>query len=86
MQVHGQQEIHQRIMQLNFRDCKAKIKHVDAHSTLANGVVVQVGFEVFLSFKNTWKSWKNIWPLNTFVAETVFVTFNVEINLIWSNY
>jgi hypothetical protein len=29
-------------MQLNFRDCKAKIRQVDAHSTLASGVVVQV--------------------------------------------
>ena len=40
--VHGQQEIHQRIMQLNFRDCKAKIRQVDAHATLGSGVVVQV--------------------------------------------
>jgi len=40
--VHGQQEIHKKIMQLNFRDCKAKIKQVDAHATLASGVVVQV--------------------------------------------
>ena len=28
--------------QLNFNDCKAKIRQVDAHSTLGNGVVVQV--------------------------------------------
>ena len=41
-QVHGQQEIHEKIMQLNFRDCKAKIRQVDAHATLASGVVVQV--------------------------------------------
>jgi len=40
--VHGQQEIHQKIKQLNFRDCKAKIRQVDAHATLASGVVVQV--------------------------------------------
>lgn len=40
--VHGQQEIHQKIKQLNFRDCKAKIRQVDAHATLAQGVVVQV--------------------------------------------
>jgi len=40
--VHGQQEIHEKIMQLNFRDCKAKIRQVDAHATLASGVVVQV--------------------------------------------
>lgn len=40
--VRGQQEIHEKIMQLNFRDCKAKIRQVDAHATLASGVVVQV--------------------------------------------
>lgn len=40
--VHGQQEIHEKIMQLNFRDCKAKVRQVDAHATLASGVVVQV--------------------------------------------
>ena len=40
--MHGQQEIHEKIMQLNFRDCKAKIRQVDAHATLASGVVVQV--------------------------------------------
>ena len=28
--------------QLNFRDCHAKIRQVDSHETLANGVVVQV--------------------------------------------
>ena len=40
--VRGQHEIHQKIMQLNFRDCHAKIRQVDAHATLGNGVVVQV--------------------------------------------
>lgn len=40
--VHGQQEIHEKIMQLNFRECKAKVRQVDAHATLASGVVVQV--------------------------------------------
>jgi len=40
--VYGQQDIHARITQLNFNDCKAKIRQVDAHSTLGNGVVVQV--------------------------------------------
>lgn len=46
--VMGQQEIHKKIMQLNFRDCHAKIRQVDSHATLANGVVVQV----ILSCKN----------------------------------
>jgi Ras GTPase-activating protein-binding protein 1 len=40
--VYGQQDIHQKIMQLNFRDCHAKIRKVDSHETLASGVVVQV--------------------------------------------
>ncbi|XP_013781995.1 ras GTPase-activating protein-binding protein 1-like [Limulus polyphemus] len=40
--VVGQQAIHQKIMQLNFRDCRAKILQVDSHETLGNGVVVQV--------------------------------------------
>jgi hypothetical protein len=40
--VFGQQEIHQKIKQLNFRDCHAKILHVDSCETLGNGVVVQV--------------------------------------------
>jgi Ras GTPase-activating protein-binding protein 1 len=46
LQVKGQQEIHQKIMQLNFRDCHAKIRQVDAHNTLGNGVVVQVSGEL----------------------------------------
>ena len=47
--VYGQHEIHQRIMQLNFRDCKAKIRQVDAHASLGSGVVVQVN--LFLNLK-----------------------------------
>jgi len=44
--VYGQQDIHQKIMQLNFRDCHAKIRQVDSHETLASGVVVQVSGEL----------------------------------------
>ena len=44
--VFGQQDIHQKIMTLNFRDCHAKIRQVDSHETLANGVVVQVSGEL----------------------------------------
>ena len=29
-------------MALSFRDCHTKIRHVDAHATLNEGVVVQV--------------------------------------------
>ncbi|KAK5924616.1 hypothetical protein CgunFtcFv8_017214 [Champsocephalus gunnari] len=35
-------EIHKRVMALSFRDCHTKIRHVDAHATLNEGVVVQV--------------------------------------------
>lgn len=33
-------------MQLNFRECKAKIRQVDAHHTIGSGVVVQVSGEL----------------------------------------
>ncbi|MBN3320627.1 G3BP1 protein, partial [Atractosteus spatula] len=36
------QEIHKKVMSLSFRDCHTKIRHVDAHATLNDGVVVQV--------------------------------------------
>jgi len=44
--VHGQQQIHQKIIELDFHDCKAKILLVDSHQTLDNGVVVQVSGEL----------------------------------------
>ncbi|XP_041702826.2 ras GTPase-activating protein-binding protein 1 isoform X1 [Coregonus clupeaformis] len=40
--VYGQSEIHKKVLALNFRDCHTKIRHVDAHATLKEGVVVQV--------------------------------------------
>ncbi|KAK2904528.1 hypothetical protein Q8A73_011185 [Channa argus] len=40
--VYGQSEIHKQVMALSFRDCHTKIRHVDAHATLNEGVVVQV--------------------------------------------
>ena len=36
------QEIHKKIMSLNFRDCHAKIRQVDSQATVGNAVVVQV--------------------------------------------
>ncbi|XP_015588454.1 ras GTPase-activating protein-binding protein 2 isoform X2 [Cephus cinctus] len=42
----GQKQIHQKIQQLNFRDCHAKISQVDSQATLGNGVVVQVTGEL----------------------------------------
>uniref|UniRef100_A0A4W3J766 G3BP stress granule assembly factor 2b n=1 Tax=Callorhinchus milii TaxID=7868 RepID=A0A4W3J766_CALMI len=40
--VYGQAEIHKKVMSLQFSDCHTKIRHVDAHATLSDGVVVQV--------------------------------------------
>nr|XP_033782992.1 ras GTPase-activating protein-binding protein 1 [Geotrypetes seraphini]XP_033782993.1 ras GTPase-activating protein-binding protein 1 [Geotrypetes seraphini]XP_033782994.1 ras GTPase-activating protein-binding protein 1 [Geotrypetes seraphini]XP_033782995.1 ras GTPase-activating protein-binding protein 1 [Geotrypetes seraphini] len=40
--VYGQSEIHKKVMSMNFKDCHTKIRHVDAHATLNDGVVVQV--------------------------------------------
>ncbi|XP_012234120.1 ras GTPase-activating protein-binding protein 2 isoform X2 [Linepithema humile] len=42
----GQKQIHQKIQQLNFHDCHAKISQVDSQLTLENGVVVQVSGEL----------------------------------------
>lgn len=44
--VIGQKNIYNKIQQLNFRDCHAKISQVDAQATLGNGVVVQVTGEL----------------------------------------
>lgn len=40
------QEIHKKIMSLNFCDCHAKIRQVDSQATVGNGVVVQVTGEL----------------------------------------
>ncbi|CAG0913764.1 unnamed protein product [Notodromas monacha] len=39
--VFGQVEIHRKIVELDFRDCHAKIRQVDSHATLGSGVVIQ---------------------------------------------
>ncbi|XP_063704111.1 ras GTPase-activating protein-binding protein 2 [Culicoides brevitarsis] len=44
--VVGQKQIHNKIQQLNFRDCHAKISQVDSQATLGGGVVVQVTGEL----------------------------------------
>jgi hypothetical protein len=44
--VTGQKQIHNKILQLNFHDCHAKISQVDSQATLGNGVVVQVTGEL----------------------------------------
>ncbi|TKC49752.1 hypothetical protein EI555_012057 [Monodon monoceros] len=40
--VYGQKEIHRKLMSQNFTNCRTKIRHVDTHATLNDGVVVQV--------------------------------------------
>ncbi|XP_037083944.1 ras GTPase-activating protein-binding protein 2-like [Pollicipes pollicipes] len=40
--ARGQKEINDRIQKLQFKDARTKIKQVDAHPTLAGGVVIQV--------------------------------------------
>uniref|UniRef100_A0AAY5KQQ3 GTPase activating protein (SH3 domain) binding protein 2 n=1 Tax=Esox lucius TaxID=8010 RepID=A0AAY5KQQ3_ESOLU len=40
--VYGQAEIHKKVLSLQFQECHTKIRHVDAHATLTDGVVVQV--------------------------------------------
>ncbi|GAA6074951.1 ras GTPase-activating protein-binding protein 2 [Tachysurus ichikawai] len=40
--VLAPEEIHKKVMSLQFSECHTKIRHVDAHATLGDGVVVQV--------------------------------------------
>ncbi|XP_029057555.1 ras GTPase-activating protein-binding protein 1-like [Monodon monoceros] len=40
--VYGQKEIHRKVMSQNVTNCHTKIRHVDAHATLNDRVVVQV--------------------------------------------
>lgn len=44
--IIGQKNIHDKIQQLKFSDCHAKISSVDAQATLGDGVVVQVSGEL----------------------------------------
>ncbi|KAG8748077.1 hypothetical protein FRC12_013935 [Ceratobasidium sp. 428] len=39
---HGQQEIHNKILSIGFQDCKVFIHSVDAQSSAAGGIVIQV--------------------------------------------
>ncbi|TPX56011.1 hypothetical protein PhCBS80983_g04877 [Powellomyces hirtus] len=39
---HGQQEIHSRIVDLDFQDCKVLVSNVDSQGSLNGGIVVQV--------------------------------------------
>ncbi|KAJ3063527.1 hypothetical protein HK102_008449, partial [Quaeritorhiza haematococci] len=39
---HGQQEIHNRILELDFQDCKVLVSNVDSQASLDGGIIVQV--------------------------------------------
>ncbi|KAJ3044220.1 hypothetical protein HDV00_002898 [Rhizophlyctis rosea] len=41
-QCHGQQEIHNRIVELDFQDCKVLVSSVDSQASLNGGIIVQV--------------------------------------------
>lgn len=44
--ICGQEQIHQRIMDLKFSNCRAKIFLVDSQASVGNGIVVQVSGEL----------------------------------------
>lgn len=44
--VCGQEAIYEKIAQLNFQNCHAKIKSIDSHPTIGGGVVIQVTGEL----------------------------------------
>ena len=44
------QAIHEKIMELNFNDCHAKIRQVDCQPTLGSGVLVQVCYNLCVGF------------------------------------
>ncbi|CAG0886220.1 unnamed protein product [Cyprideis torosa] len=44
--AYGQERIHARIIELGFRDCHAKIRQVDSHSTIGEAIVIQVSGEL----------------------------------------
>jgi hypothetical protein len=48
----GPDNISQRIHDLNLRDCHAKIRQVDSHPTIGDGVVVQVNSLYLSCFLN----------------------------------
>ncbi|CAG2181046.1 unnamed protein product, partial [Oppiella nova] len=43
--VYGQENINKKILDLNFKDCHAKIIQVDAMETIGKGVVIQLSGE-----------------------------------------
>ncbi|KAG8858227.1 hypothetical protein FRB96_005356 [Tulasnella sp. 330] len=51
---YGQHEIHQKILSLNYHDCKVFIHSVDAQSSANNGIIIQVIGEM----SNRGEPWK----------------------------
>ncbi len=77
----GPENISRRINDLNLRDCHAKIRQVDSHPTIGDGVVVQVSRNFFLlleiktirfsSFKVTGELSNNGDPMRRFMQTFV---------------
>ena len=44
--THLPQAIHDKILSLDLQQVHAKIKQVDSHATLGNGIVIQVGIAI----------------------------------------
>lgn len=68
------QEIHKRVMALSFRDCHTKIRHVDAHATLNEGVVVQVMGEL----SNNMQPMRKFMQTFVLAPEVCSLTFTVS--------
>jgi len=51
---HGQQEIHNKILSIGFQDCKVFIHSVDAQSSAAGGIIIQVIGEM----SNAGEAWR----------------------------
>ncbi|KAJ9093428.1 hypothetical protein QFC21_006459 [Naganishia friedmannii] len=43
---YGQHDIHQKVLSLGFSDCKAYIHHIDAQTSFAGGIILQVIGEI----------------------------------------
>ncbi|XP_016340338.1 ras GTPase-activating protein-binding protein 2 [Sinocyclocheilus anshuiensis] len=64
------QEIHKKVMSLQFSECHTKIRQVDAHATLGDGVVVQVMGELSNSGR----------PMRRFMQTFVLASYGSAVN------
>ncbi|XP_016296246.1 ras GTPase-activating protein-binding protein 2-like [Sinocyclocheilus anshuiensis] len=68
--MFGQAEIHKKVMSLQFGECHTKIRRVDAHATLGDGVVVQMMSELSKSGR----------PMRRFMQMFVLVPEGYSVN------